>query len=255
MGLESEHDLQCLLNDDLETFVCQEKCAGDTNWSLLHTAAEFNAGKILEHLLTNGVRNLLSSPQSRVRPGGDTPLHVGASCGSVDATRVLLKHGADIEHGNSIGETALHSASSRYEIRALSQGLSKTGAQALSSLILLVKAGANLEARTTLGVSALHNAVVAADEDREYDQLVKYLLDSGADPNSQDEDGMTPLHYLAEDAENWVRCELYALLVHSGANPWLKDRNGVTPVELCSSCKNPDHKAILKSLFEDSKPG
>jgi ankyrin repeat protein len=57
---------------------------------------------------------------------------------------------------------------------------------------------------------------------------VKLLLEHGADPNTQDEYGDTPLHWAAF-GDN---VEVVKLLLEYGADPTVKDKDGRTPLDL-----------------------
>jgi ankyrin repeat protein len=57
---------------------------------------------------------------------------------------------------------------------------------------------------------------------------VRLLLEYGADPNTQDEYGDTPLHKAASEG----RVEVVELLLVYGADPTVKDEDGRTPLDL-----------------------
>jgi ankyrin repeat protein len=57
---------------------------------------------------------------------------------------------------------------------------------------------------------------------------VKLLLEHGANPNIQDENGDTPLHWTAQ----WGRLDVVKLLLVYGADPTVKDKDGKTPLDL-----------------------
>lgn len=74
--------------------------------------------------------------------------------------------------------------------------------------------------------------------DRGYVELVKELLNAGADIEQKDNSGLTPLHY----ACMCDHLELAKLLISRGASPEAKDADGITPEEMAD---NPE----VKSLF------
>jgi ankyrin repeat protein len=61
--------------------------------------------------------------------------------------------------------------------------------------------------------------------DKRYD-LVRLLLDNGANPNAQDRSGNAPLHFATQGHEQ----EMAALLLASGANVDILDSNGNSPL-------------------------
>ncbi|KAI8928580.1 ankyrin repeat-containing domain protein [Entophlyctis helioformis] len=67
--------------------------------------------------------------------------------------------------------------------------------------------------------------------DRDYTDLARLLLDSGAQIDVQDDNGQTALHYAAiVESADMVR-----LLVGRGARPDIADHDGATPAELAPS--------------------
>lgn len=74
--------------------------------TILHLGAERNAKRVVTYLLTEG--KLDPNIKDEILQG--VPLHGAAEYGSVDAARVLLEHGAEINKQDLIGNTALHIA-------------------------------------------------------------------------------------------------------------------------------------------------
>ncbi len=59
------------------------------------------------------------------------------------------------------------------------------------------------------------------------DEILSFLLDLGASPEIQTEDGLTPLHI----ASMWGRTELVKIILNSGADPLVPDNEGMLPIE------------------------
>ncbi len=89
----------------------------------------------------------------------------------------------------------------------------------------LLDMGAAIDASTDHG-SALH---VAADD--EYVEVVRLLLDRGADPNLKNNWKKTPLHNTAQNKSQTVA----KLLIDSGADISVQDHKGRTPLHRCKS--------------------
>ncbi|RPB10722.1 ankyrin [Morchella conica CCBAS932] len=108
---------------------------------------------------------------------------------------------------------------------------------------LLATAGANLDAidykgRTTLREFAL-NGSRAVTPTLEYEDVItnkcpawvyalflRFIIDAGADPNVQDDDGMTPLH-LAVSRRESVMIEI---LLRYGVNAMITNNDGILPL-------------------------
>ncbi|MCK4284420.1 MAG: ankyrin repeat domain-containing protein [Candidatus Brocadiae bacterium] len=107
---------------------------------------------------------------------GLTPLQYAATERNVDAVRVLVENGANVNTRDRV-------------LRASPLMRAASGAP-LEVVQLLLAAGADIHARDRLGSTALHSAAGGLNE-----QAVDILLDSGADVNAQDDRGSSPLRY------------------------------------------------------------
>ena len=103
----------------------------------------------------------------------------------------------------------------------------------------LLAAGAN----PNLPGRAWSSAIACAGENDETGEIVRALVDAGADVNIQDEFGLTPLHRAVDMAIdgtiqqnlteiNWTVVGVYLEL---GADPNIPDKNGNTIAELASA--------------------
>ena len=125
---------------------------------------------------------------------GRTAMHLAARIGSPESQQLLVERGASIDDVDREGNTPLHEAA-----RAGSEPLVR----------LLAGAGADVNATNGHERTPLHMAMLGADhsaevlanrkEDRSREataELVKLLLNLGADPNAVDARGETPLDVL-----------------------------------------------------------
>lgn len=75
------------------------------------------------------------------------------------------------------------------------------------------------------GRTPLHNALVPLFDAVDYKAIAR-MLKKGADPNAQDDNGFSPLHFAAQESLP----EAARLLIGAGADPNIKDSFGNTPL-------------------------
>lgn len=157
-------------------------------------------------------------PEILTDPTGDmmglTALHWAVACGQVtrvEAVRVLLEAGADVEAENKAGNSALKYACATGKIEC-AELLLQYGAK--------ITAGSNKNKQTVL-----HAAIIKGDAD-----LSSLLLDKGGLEvlNASDINGNTALHL----ARLFGKEECEKLLVSRGADLNLKNEKGEIPYEV-----------------------
>lgn len=89
----------------------------------------------------------------------------------------------------------------------------------------LLDIGADIDARCDYG-SALHVAT-----QNEFEEIVKILLNRGADANLQNNWKQTPLHNTTQNRHGVIT----ELLLDAGADPNARDQKGRTPLHRCKS--------------------
>ena len=158
---------------------------------------------IAAQLLAGGAN---PNPQLKLRPpyrnavfdrGGDqvlstgaTPLLLAAKVGDTASVALLLKHNARIDIPNSDGVTPLMAAAGMGHSFNPTRGRFKTDAQGAECLKLLQAAGGKMDDKNEQGLTALHSAASLG-----WDETIKLLVDGGAQLESQDAKGMTPIDY------------------------------------------------------------
>jgi ankyrin repeat protein len=132
----------------------------------LFEAASFGDMRRLEELLER-------DPASVGATTGDgfTALHLAAFFGHPDATRLLVRHGADVDAPGTgwMTGTALHSSAS---------------ASHADVVAVLLEAGADPNARQSGGWTPLHSAAHNGDL-----EIITLLLDAGSDPATVNDEG------------------------------------------------------------------
>jgi uncharacterized protein len=117
---------------------------------------------------------------------GTTPLVRASKAGDVEAMKLLIAHGANVDLPTATGITPLMAASGNGSVNLDTRGRYKTEAQAIEAVELLVKSGANINARDRGGQTALHGAASWG-----WNGLVKSLAANNVDLTAKDAQGRT----------------------------------------------------------------
>ncbi|CAN0042396.1 unnamed protein product [Pylaiella littoralis] len=199
----------------------------DPRWrrhTLLHLSAACGNSEVMNMLLRWG-----SSPDVACREPGEkgyTPLHRAALGGHGEAARVLIKAGADkdLKTGGS-GASALHLAA-------------RKGHE--SCVRTLILTGADKDSRRSLdGATPLHQAAFFGQVG-----AARELLDSVANPNSQDDEGCTPVFLAAQEGHEEVVIDL----LRNEAAPDLSREDGWAPLHAAARF---GHASTAAALLEE----
>ncbi len=146
-------------------------------------------------------------------------LSLAAACGYTDVIECLLDLGADINLNDQgdLGYTPIEHAAREDQIEALK---------------LLIKKGAEIDKGNTIDSNALIGACIGAN-----DEILKQLIQSGANINHVDNNGQSALHYICRYAKQW------------GSGTITQTINGVT-----TELENPrfqEHTKIFNTLLDN----
>lgn len=206
--------------------------------------------EILKRELDNGAQIDLSEPKSTL-----TALHFAAQEGHLDAVRLLLERGANINSKNFRSSTPLMLASRAGHLEIV-RLLVEKGADLeivdgrdetalflaaesghVEVVKLLVAHGAKLNVRNISKQTPLFQAVFG-----DHDEVATVLIEAGADVKLKDYSGESALHWAAGREAP----ELVKLLLRHGANPRAKADDGETPIDRAEAENLDAIVAILK---------
>lgn len=133
------------------------------------------------------------TPDARVLNGGATALHKAAKAGDVEAVKLLLEFGANVNAANKVYEvTPILTAAGVWRIYGIFMeypisGEYKTGEDAVEIMNLLLEAGANINDMASNGQNVAHGAAKAG-----WNEVLQLAYDQGVDLNARDVGGLTP---------------------------------------------------------------
>lgn len=145
---------------------------------------------------------------------GTTPLLRAAKTFDVEAMRLLIEHGADLELPNEDGITPLMAAagygSLECDIRGYGGGIPHYEAEgveeaSIAALDVLIEAGAEINARTTGGRRGAGQTALFGAAFWGWDSVVRHLVEHGAQIDVADADGRTPVAAALGQAGGHVR--------------------------------------------------
>jgi ankyrin repeat protein len=191
----------------------------ERGWTPLMHAADRGDDRAVADLLTRGAH------VNAIARTGDTALHIAATRQAPGVVRRLLAAGADVHARNGAGETAIIMAAKHNAAPAVSRPSPTPSAEE-------PRAGQGLTALYVVGAAPRE---VARNNDAD---KVALLLVAGADPNTRDAAGRTPLMFAAAQE----RLAMVQVLLARGADVEVRATNGRMAPDLATG------KAVKRAL-------
>lgn len=204
-------------------------CAKESNYIPIINAALGNSAAIVNYLLING-----ANPNNKDRHG-DTPLNHAIYNNNYKMCYYLLTRNAN---PNIVDDEGFSSFSIVFDVMV--SHLEETDNEIEKKLIIeetyyiakqMIKNNLNMHLFNARDESPLVLVLRAACMyDKNFIDLMEYMLANGADPNIKNDCGNTPLHFLT----NYNNCTKVAkILLKYGANPNIKNNNAESPKDIC----------------------
>ena len=140
-----------------------------------------------------------------------TPLHLAAHCGELEAARVLIEHKADVDSQDDDGDTPLH---------LLLGNTDRDDDDILDLARLLLERTGDVNIRSTGGWTLLHDAVLYGRL-----EIVRTLLDLGANPNAETEKGDTVFHFVSGKYNKKHGVSIARLLLEHGVDVHVQNKD------------------------------
>ncbi|CAB0034572.1 unnamed protein product [Trichogramma brassicae] len=189
----------------------------ETGFTHFHIACKYGFYREVEKFLAAGQR-----PDCLARETDDTPLHVALASNGLEVAQLLLQRGADPNLPNRAGVTPLHIVCDRAHSDELTDMFFELSYQKYQTLKIDVQ---DQWGRTPLLLAVAHDL----------GDLMKLLLRRGADPNTANEDGRTPLHIIcARERDPLVMVSEFFMACYKQrrvVNVNCRDRSGRTPLQ------------------------
>jgi ankyrin repeat protein len=219
-----------------------------------------NTKKLMEAIRSGdkaGVEALLSADPRLLRftaPNGSSVMLLAAYYGHAELAEVFVRHGAkpDVFEASALGDLEtvrkLVTANPAAVNSFAADGFYPLGLAAFfgyrAIVEFLLKNGADVKAaaRNAQKVTAMHAGATRGDA-----EIVKMLLEAGADPNAQQERGFVPLHSAAANGNFPV----VQLLLQHGARADAKADDGKTPADMAADRGHKDLAETLKKAAEN----
>ena len=186
----------------------------------LYVAAAYN-----KTAATKVLKELGADPNTRTKKHGTTPLHVAAWRGYIEMLGVLKELGADLEIRDGNGNTPFHTA---------------VGCSQIEGVKVLKELGCDIHA--TYGINSWTALHLAAQKG--LTEIIKCLVEFGADLKAQTGVGFTPLHI----ASRYGMTEAVRVLKELGADLEAPAGDQMTSLHVAANRGQVESIKVLKAL-------
>lgn len=138
----------------------------------------------------------------------------------------MLAHGAKVNFGDSLHESAFYYAATEYRPHIAQ---------------LLLEHGANVNQKDSLGATPLMRVAYSNDT-----VMARLLLEHGANICLEDKQEQTALYYAVFAPSNAANMDVVRLLLAHGADPTPPNKFGATPLHLAQQRNRPDLVELLR---------
>jgi len=171
---------------------------------------------------------------------GNTPLHIASYSGNFILTEQFLRLGADATVVNDRNQTPLNIAKNGL-VRKVLSNLNKAAYEAdIEGLKYLVNCGCEIDDKLSIfGEAPIHQSIKS--NKAQNTEMLKAIIDCGADVNLIDSNGWTALHHAAEKGD----IKAAQVLLEGGADVNAYSNNRRTPLHLASTSNNVEMIKLL----------
>jgi ankyrin repeat protein len=165
---------------------------------------------------------------------GNSPIHLAVAKKKEEIFDLLLEKNADVNVAGADGKTKNQTALYAAVLQDREDLVQK-----------LIEKGADPNIADSEGAYPLSEAVVRADANP---QIVKLILDGGANVNAQEPNKGTALIFVASHKQisSQARQEIVKMLLDKGADKSIKDKNGKTALDWAKQQGNTDVVEMLR---------
>ena len=184
-------------------------------------------------------KKILNMPDSE----GNTPLHISSYSGDFLSTENFLRLGADPTAVNNRKQTPLNIAKNGM-VRKVLSNLNKAAYEAdIEGLKYLVNCGCQIDGKVSIfGEAPIHQSIKC--NKLENSDMLRTILDCGADVNLIDSNGWTALHHSADKGD----INMAQILLEAGADVNSYSNARRTPLHLAAAS---NHTDMVKLLIEN----